>query len=171
MIIFIFFVFLDPTFLDFQVPRFLNSQKSGLGQAWPELGRAWVREHQLPAAPRQPRRTNSRRSKELGQDRENPYAASSVWGKIKFSKLKSVLPKMSARSGLVRKKSSWPYLGPSEAIFPWTEKIKRKMCHFSLGGALAAIHPGWGNRYPHFSASPGRPAFAENGASPGFTRS
>ena len=37
---------------------------------------------------------------------------------------------MSARSGLVGNKSSRPYLGPSEA-----------RC-----GALAAIHPGWGNR-------------------------
>ena len=48
-----------------------------------------------------------------------------------------------------RKKSSWPYLGPSEAIFPWTEKIMNmlKVCIFFLGGALAAIHPGWGNRY------------------------
>ena len=34
-----------------------------------------------------------------------------------ISKFKSVLPKMLARSGLVGNKSSWPYLGPSEAIF------------------------------------------------------
>ena len=27
-------VFLDPQILDFQVPRFSNFQKSGLGQAW-----------------------------------------------------------------------------------------------------------------------------------------
>ena len=74
--------FLDPKFLDFQVPRFPNSQKSGLSQAWPELGRAWVREHRPPAAPRQPQRTNLRRSKELGQDRENPISASPVWGTI-----------------------------------------------------------------------------------------
>ena len=41
---FYFFHFLDPKFLDFQVPRVPDFQKSGLGQAWPELGRAWVRE-------------------------------------------------------------------------------------------------------------------------------
>ena len=35
----------------------------------------------------------------------------------KISKSKSVLPKMSARSGLVGKKSSWPHLGPSGPIF------------------------------------------------------
>ena len=42
-----------------------------------------------------------------------------------------------------------PYLGPSEAIFPWTEKIENMhlFCLFSRCGALAAIHPVWGNRY------------------------
>ena len=66
---------------------------------------------------------------------------------------------MSAKSGLVGKKSSRPYLGPSEAIFSIGRKIKKK-CQtfflFSLVGqwapihpvwALAAIHPRWGNRY------------------------
>ena len=58
----------------------------------------------------------------------------------KLSKSKSILPKMLARSGLVGKKSSRPHLdGPTNqkcnsfAYFPWW--------------ALAAIHPGWGNRY------------------------
>ena len=37
--------------------------------------------------------------------------------KHKFSKSKSVLPKMSARSGLAGKKTSRPHLGPSQAIF------------------------------------------------------
>ena len=41
----------------------------------------------------------------------------------KFSQCKSVLSKMSERSGLGRNNSSWPHLGPSEAIFPWAEKI------------------------------------------------
>ena len=65
-----------------------------------------------------------------------------------FSKFKSVLPKMSARSGSVGKKSSRPYLGPSEAIFSMDRKVQKmsKDCIFFLGGALAAIHPGWGNR-------------------------
>ena len=45
-----FFRFVDPKFLDFQVPRVPDFQKSGLGQAWPELGRAWVREHQVPGS-------------------------------------------------------------------------------------------------------------------------
>ena len=41
------------------------------------------------------------------------------WGpkNQKLSKFKSVLPKMSTRSGLVGKTSSRPYLGPFEAIF------------------------------------------------------
>ena len=37
--------------------------------------------------------------------------------KKKSSKCKSVLPKMSARSGLVGNKSSWPHLGPPGPIF------------------------------------------------------
>ena len=36
--------------------------------------------------------------------------------KIKFSKSKSLLPKMSTRSGLVGEKSSWAHLGPSGPI-------------------------------------------------------
>ena len=39
--IFYFFDFLDPKFLDFQVPRVPDFQKSGLGQAWARLG-AWA---------------------------------------------------------------------------------------------------------------------------------
>ena len=65
---------------------------------------------------------------------------------------------MSARSGLVGKTSSWPYLGPSEAIFSigWKNPKSVKILPIFLGGpmgpihpvwALAAIHPGWGNRY------------------------
>ena len=77
--------------------------------------------------------------------------------KWKFSKSKTILPKMSARSGLVGNKSSWPYLGPSQEMFvhrPENTKTK-KMLPIFLGGpmgpihpvwALAAIHPVWGNR-------------------------
>ena len=65
---------------------------------------------------------------------------------------------MSARSGLVGKKSSQPYLGPSEAIFSIGRKNPKnaKILPIFLGGpmgpihpvwALAAIHPRWGNRY------------------------
>ena len=65
---------------------------------------------------------------------------------------------MLARSGLVGKKSSWPYLGPSEAIFSIGRKNPKnaKILPIFLGGpmgpihpvwALAAIHPRWGNRY------------------------
>ena len=44
--------------------------------------------------------------------------------------LKSVLPKMLARSVLVGKKSSWPYLGPSEAIFSMDRKNPKKCQKF-----------------------------------------
>ena len=59
--------------------------------------------------------------------------------KSKFSKSKSVLPKMSARSGLVGNKSSWPYLGPSEAFVSWTNTNQEntKFCIFSLVGQWA----------------------------------
>ena len=41
--IFIFWIFGDSRFLDFQVPRFPDPQKSGLGHAWARLGHAWAR--------------------------------------------------------------------------------------------------------------------------------
>ena len=78
--------------------------------------------------------------------------------KIKFSKSKSVLPKMSARSGLVGKNppgTVWAHLGQ---FFAWAGKIEKMQtfCLFSLVGpwtlftrfgALAAIHPRWGYWY------------------------
>ena len=80
--------------------------------------------------------------------------------KYKFSKSKSVLPKMSARSGLVGKNPPRPIWAPLGPFFAWAGKIEkmRKFCLFSLVGpwalftrfgALAAIHPRWGNRYFH----------------------
>ena len=78
---FVFFVFLDPKFLDFQVPRVPEISRN---LAWARLGPSWAgpgsESTSSLAAPRQPRRTNLRRSKELGQDRENPISASPVWG-------------------------------------------------------------------------------------------
>ena len=59
--------------------------------------------------------------------------------KIKFSKFKSVLPKMSARSGLVGKNPPGPIWGHLRPFFPWTEKIKKNriFCLFSLVGQWA----------------------------------
>ena len=70
--------------------------------------------------------------------------------KQKFSKSKSVLPKMSARSGLLGTKSFWPYWGPSEAIFSMDHRNQNKInniCLFSLVGQWALFTWGWGNRY------------------------
>ena len=66
--------------------------------------------------------------------------------KKKISKFQSVLPKMSARSGLVGKKSSRPYLGPSEAIFSIGRKNPKnaKILLIFLGGPMGPIHPLWG---------------------------
>ena len=50
---------------------------------------------------------------------------------MKFSKSKSPLPKMSARSGSVGKKSSWPHLGPSQAIFSMDKKSQKTSVLFS----------------------------------------
>ena len=63
--------------------------------------------------------------------------------KIKFPNFKSVLPKMLARSGLVGKKSSRPYLGPSEAIFSMDQKNPKiaKILPIFLGGPMGPIHP------------------------------
>ena len=54
---------------------------------------------------------------------------------------------MSARSGLVGKKSSWPHLGPSEAIFSIGRKNRKnaKILPIFLGGPMGPIHPVWGS--------------------------
>ena len=68
---------------------------------------------------------------------------SKKWKK-KFSKSKSVLPKMSARSGLVGKKNPpgpiWGHLRP---FFPWTEKNPKitKILLIFLGGPM-----GWNGK-------------------------
>ena len=53
---------------------------------------------------------------------------------------------MSARSGLVGKKSSRPYLGPSEAIFSIGRKNPKnaKILPISLGGPMGPLRPVWG---------------------------
>ena len=79
--------------------------------------------------------------------------------KYKFSKSESILPKMSARSGLVGKNPRGPIWGPSQTIFSMDrtnpKKWGEKQHVIFLGGlmgpihpvlALAAIHPRWGNR-------------------------
>ena len=47
-----------------------------------------------------------------------------------FSKSKSVLPKMLARSGLVGKRNSRPHLGQFQAFFPWAGKQKMNFAYF-----------------------------------------
>ena len=57
------------------------------------------------------------------------------------------MPKMSARSGLVRKKSRWPYLGPSQTIFSIGRKNAKKYAtfvYFSLVGPLLLSTRGGG---------------------------
>ena len=52
---------------------------------------------------------------------------------------------MLARSGLVGKKSSWPYLGPSEAICSIDRKNAKnaEILPIFLGGPMVPIHPVW----------------------------
>ena len=52
---------------------------------------------------------------------------------------------MSARSGLVGKKSSRPYLGPSEAIFSIDRNNPKnaKILPIFLGGPIGPNHPVW----------------------------
>ena len=61
----------------------------------------------------------------------------------KISKLKSALPKMSARSGLVGTKSSWLHLVPFQAIVSFGRKNAK--AYFCLpifhGGPMGSIHP------------------------------
>ena len=78
-IILMFYIFWDAKFLDFQFPRFPDSQTKAWARTWagpgPEIAGA-----PSAAAPRQLRTTKLGRSKELGQYRENPISASSVGG-------------------------------------------------------------------------------------------
>merc|ERR1711924_35842 len=62
--------------------------------------------------------------------------------KEQFSKSKSVLPKMSARSGLAGKRSSRPHLGPSGPIFCVGRKNQKnaKILPIFLGGPMGPIH-------------------------------
>ena len=45
-----------------------------------------------------------------------------------------------------RKKSSWPHLGPSQAIFSMDRKNAKNAQNWliSLGGPMGPIHPVWG---------------------------
>ena len=79
--IFYLFAFLDPKFLDIQVPKFPNAQI----EAWARPGRTWTCSSTPPPWLRGGSRTTKLvRSKELGQYRENPISASPVWGTILF---------------------------------------------------------------------------------------
>ena len=59
--------------------------------------------------------------------------------KYKFSEFKSVLPKTSARSGLVGENPPGPIWGHLRQFFPWTGKIQKmpKFCLFPLVGQWA----------------------------------
>jgi len=50
---------------------------------------------------------------------------------------------MSARSGLVGQKSSWPHLGPFQSYFSMGQKNAKSLYFLplSLGGPMGPIHP------------------------------
>ena len=75
---------------------------------------------------------------------ENP--STKGCGKKKILKSKSVLPKMSARSGLAGERTSRPHLGPPQAIFCVGRKNQKnvKILLIFLGGPMGPIHPVWG---------------------------
>ena len=82
--------------------------------------------------------------------------------KTKFLKIQIRSAQNVGKVWISRKKSSWPYFGPSEAIFSIGQKNRKnaKILPISLGGpmgpihpvwTLAAIHPRWGNRYSNWT--------------------
>ena len=77
------------------------------------------------------------KSRNLGSKKSKTY---------KFSKFKSVLPKMSARSGLVGKNPPVPILSHLRPFCPWTGKMKTILFFllFSLGGPLLLSTRGGG---------------------------
>ena len=63
--------------------------------------------------------------------------------KKRVSKIKSVLPKMSARSGLVGKNPPSPIWGHPGQFFPWTEKIQK----MQKNNICLPMFPVWGHCY------------------------
>ena len=73
-----------------KIPR-MGLGAEGLMTGWLVMAVArGGREEFSAAAPRRSRTTNSGRSRELGQHRENPYIASSVWGILVQNQFKHV---------------------------------------------------------------------------------
>ena len=73
-----------------------------------------------------------------------------MWGpknkKSKFSKSKSVLPKMPARPGLVGKNPPGPIWGHPRPCSPWSGKIQNAQnLPIFLGGKMSTTHPVWGH--------------------------
>ena len=94
---------------------------------------------------------------EAGKSRflENPeFWDLAIWkfgiqkiGKIKILKIQIRFTQNVGKVWISRKKSSRPYLGPSEAIFSIDRKIKKnekKKMHIFLGGSMGPYSPGLG---------------------------
>ena len=116
--------FLDPKFPDFQVPRFPSSLD--LTNFVVRRCRGGVAE--VPRTVRRPAQVRPRPGPGLGLGIWKSGNLE-IWKfgihkiqKKKISKSKSVLPKMSARSGLAEKKNSRPHLGPFGANFSMGQK-------------------------------------------------
>ena len=117
-----------------EVPRRCRGRCAGRPKSGPGLAQASVWESG---------NLGTRKSRNLGSKKSK---------KKKFSKSKSILPKMSARSGLVGKILLAPFGAIWGHFLRGPEKSKTlhvfRLCLlFYRFGALAAIHPRWSNRY------------------------
>ena len=94
-----FFHVVDPKFLDFQALSFRLGSESSSGASGGGVWKSGDLEIQKLGIQHKKTKTNI--------------------------KIQTVLPKMLAMSGLVGNKSSWPHLGPSQAIFSMAGKYKK----------------------------------------------
>ena len=137
-------------FVGSQISGFPGPQSSRFPEIWPGPGLARVGPglgqrvvlagvgNCSPAAPRQPRRTNLRRSKELGQDRENPISASPVWGITAFAEYCIGVSAASWRLGLshVHSDGLVSLLRSISLLWYVARLIHNNICNFPGLGAL-----------------------------------
>jgi hypothetical protein len=111
---------LEPNILDFQDPKNQDFQKSGLGQAWAELGRAWVRGGILGPSLTQARFLEILifwvlEIQNVGFQTIN-----------KKTKKRIISAKNVSKVWISRETIILAHLEPFQAIFPWTGNINNK---------------------------------------------
>ena len=162
LITFIFGIFLDPKFPDFQVPDFQISRNlawAGLGpwagwQPFPKEHMQFM-PHLSPTARLPPGWLEFWKSRNLGIWKSRNMGSKKIQKKI--VNIKICVAQNVGSVQISRKKNLGPIWGHFRQFFPWAGEIQKKYNILPIfrGGpmgpihpvwALAAIHPRWGNR-------------------------